>query len=60
MARSADGVETWLSGGDDLYLLRDQKLVPQQQPHFSRSEMIALANDEDHVYGLHYTGSARA
>jgi hypothetical protein len=57
LARSADGVETWVCGGQDLYLLRDQKLVGQMRPEFRRNEMIGLANDAEHVYGLHYTGS---
>lgn len=57
LARSADGRDTWVCGGDDLYLLRDQKLVRQMRPEFRRNEMIGLANDSEHVYGLHYTGS---
>jgi hypothetical protein len=57
LARSADGVETWVCGGEDLYLLRDQKLVGQMRPEFRRNEMIGLANDAENVYGLHYTGS---
>ena len=57
LARSADGVETWVCGGEDLYLLRDQKLVAQMRPEFRRNEMIGLANDAESVYGLHFTGS---
>lgn len=56
LARSASGVETWLPGGEDLYLLRDQRLIAQERPEFRRDTMIALANDATHVYGLHYTG----
>lgn len=56
LARSASGVETWLPGAEDLYLLRDQRLIAQERPEFRRDTMIALANDATHVYGLHYTG----
>lgn len=57
LARSADGIETWVCGGEDLYLLRDQKLVAQMRPEYRRNQMLGLANDAEHVYGLHYTGS---
>jgi hypothetical protein len=59
LARSADGVDIWVCGGDDLYLLRDQQLVAQLRPEYRRDQMFGLANDAQHVYGLHLTGSSR-
>jgi hypothetical protein len=59
LARSADGIDTWVVG-DDLYLLRDQQLTRQMRPDYARSNMIALANDAEHVYGLHYSGVGMA
>jgi hypothetical protein len=55
LARSANGRETWVPGGDDLFLLKDGQLVAQQRPEFSRNALIALANDSQYVYGLHIT-----
>jgi hypothetical protein len=57
LARSADGVSTWIVGVDGLYLLRDQQIAAPQRPEFGRNNMIALANDAQYVYGLHFTGS---
>jgi hypothetical protein len=55
LARSANGAETWVAGSSDLYVLRDQELLAVNRPELRRNEMIALANDTEHVYGLHYT-----
>lgn len=57
MSRSADGVDSWVIGESDLYLLRDQMLVAQNRPELQRNKVIALANDAQNVYALHYTGN---
>jgi len=55
LARSADGISTYVPGGSDLFVLRDGELMAQQRPEYSSSRMIALANDSQYVYGLHIT-----
>jgi hypothetical protein len=55
LARSSDGIATYVPGGEDLFLLRDGQLIAQQRPEYRRNEMIALANDAQNVYGLHIT-----
>jgi hypothetical protein len=55
LARSADGASTWIVGADGVYLLQDQKITALQRPELARSNMIALANDAEHVYGLRFT-----
>lgn len=56
-ARSANGVDTWVAGNGELYLLRDGVLTPQQRPDYGRNDLIALTNDTEQVYGLHLVGS---
>lgn len=53
LARSADGVSTWVMGADDLYLLRDDMFVPQSRPELQRNNVIAVTNDAQNVYALH-------
>ena len=55
LARSADGISTYVPGGEDLFVLREGQLIAQQRPEYRRSMMIALANDAQYVYGLHIT-----
>jgi hypothetical protein len=55
LARSADGVTTYVPGGEDLFVLREGQLIAQNRPEYRRNSLIALANDSQHVYGLHIT-----
>lgn len=55
LARSADAIETFVPGGEDLFVLRNGELTAQQRPEYRRNAMIALANDAKYVYGLHIT-----
>jgi hypothetical protein len=58
LARSADGVSTWISGSEGVYLLKDQRIAAPQWPELERNKTIAFANDGEFVYGLHLTASS--
>ncbi|HTU64148.1 MAG TPA: hypothetical protein VMF89_37040 [Polyangiales bacterium] len=55
LARSADGIDIYLPGGEDLFVLREGQLIAQNRPEYRRNMLIALANDSKNVYGLHIT-----
>ena len=60
LARSADGISTYVPGGQDLFVLRAGELIPQQRPDYSSSRIVALANDSQYVYGLHMKTMGRS
>jgi len=45
LARSADGITTYVPGGEDLFVLREGQLIAQNRPEYRRNNLIALAND---------------
>jgi hypothetical protein len=60
LARSVDGVLSWIIGKDDLYSLRDGSLVAHARADLSAASVIALAEDDGALLGLSLgsTGSA--
>lgn len=51
LARSVDGIDSWIIGADDLYLARDGVLTAQGRPDLSSAAVVALAGD-DALFGL--------
>jgi hypothetical protein len=60
LARSVDGVESWIIGTDDLYSVRDGALTAQGRPDLSSASVIALAAQDDALLGLRFDADGSA
>lgn len=52
LALSVDGVSSFVIGNDDLYVVRDGELIAQGRADLSSASVIALAADDDALFGL--------
>lgn len=60
LALSVDGSSSWIIGTDDVYLARDGELNAQGREDLSSASVIALAADDDAVFGLRISGDGSA
>ncbi len=52
IACSADGIQTWVVGNDDLYAAEGGRLVPQHRPDLSGLHVLSLAAHGEGLLGL--------
>ena len=57
LAMSVDGIESWIIGADDLYVVREGGLTALARPDLSRAAIVALAGDHDALFGLRVTSA---